>query len=414
MCGLTGIYSNSFLTIDEKKLFQALLIGNYLRGKDSTGLIIERADGKVSWTKSLEPSPVFTFSDEFSKSLMPKDGKQVSLVMGHTRHGTIGKNIIDNAHPFETPNFVGMHNGTIMDTFEGTENYGTDSEALYNLISRDGVIPALQYIHRECWEPAYALQMVSYNSDSSYFVRNEERSLWFAGISSGSTIVWSSSIINLKWALYSLGFKAFRPTWLKHLANSEEYFDFDSSFKPSESPFFQPKPGVLMDLDTSKTANNAITVNTFEIPEYSYSSVPFGTNGRKTKDHGGKKPLALTTSAGDSLTKEAILKAMNRQIGTNISTPDMGKKKKEKKNQPSIKKKGMGVFQNYRGFGNRIMRKKEVLSCLEAGCATCGISVAEDDYNEIADLKWISPKLFSCTHCQSVYTELELQEFAMT
>lgn len=443
MCGLVGMYSEQFLTTEERKLLQCLFIASYTRGKDSTGIVTLTKKGDVLYDKQITPSPVYAFGTEYAELTNPINNMNGPVcVLGHTRYGTVGANILSNAHPFETQNFVGMHNGTIFDPFPGSKEFGTDSEGLLNFMDREGIIPALQYIHKECWEPAYAIQLMSKGNDEVYIVKNEARDLWFTTVSEGQTLVWASALNTLRWALFVSGFTAKKPSFI---AGNKDFYKHDKVYTEDSSPYWSPKTGVIMTLDLTKPAGTCASVEKFDVPEYKWSksAVPFTGHtatsvSTTTKTNGGNSKwiqsprhpkVSLSTGMNNPHLQQAILEAMqgngrknSKNKKTGITTSLQGTVRGEQDQTTNSrfssansnkKKSSSGVFQNYRGYGNRIMRKKEILTHLAKGCATCGIEVSETDYEAIRNLKWITPTEFACEGCANLYNDVDLATFAM-
>ena len=94
--------------------------------------------------------------------------------MAHTRHATVGGTSLSNAHPFEEPNLVGMHNGTITELGRTAEE--TDSQHLFSLVQEHGIKDAIVGLP---YGGAYALSMYNKLNTNLEFIRNHQRGLSF-------------------------------------------------------------------------------------------------------------------------------------------------------------------------------------------------------------------------------------------
>lgn len=423
MCGLFGLYTPQFFVKDEKDLFRLLMVANYLRGVDSTGVIKVSRNDQIFYDKVLSPSPVAAFDPEFMGIVEENEGYGSGplALLGHTRWKTVGSKDIKNAHPFITKNYVGMHNGTIWEDFEGSKEFGTDSEGLYNLIQNKGLFEALSIINRECYLPAYALQMVENitNEDNPdvidpqntiRFIRNDERSLWFTVTSSGSTLAWSSDPTTLRWAIHQTKHKSHKATWVTK-AFEDGMIEFHN--KDESSNVFQILPQVHMSILSGEILAKT-KFEKFKMPEYKYGGrqrvLPFTDSmetGTNTNIQSLRKKKKVSLSEQELA--QTILLNMRSTTGTIIFPPGIRMKRGSSK-IPSIKT----LFQNYKGYSGRIMKKKEVLSRLSDGCSTCGISVNDNDPIEISSIKWIARDKWVCSACQSVYTDKQLHDYAQT
>lgn len=188
MCGHVGIAGN--MGQKDEMLMKRLLVLDYFRGMDSTGLASIRGNGEVKVAKlASHPFDLFDCS-RFNNTL---NGYQSLALIGHNRAATRGKVNTSNAHPFECDHIVGAHNGTLdvpckklLDEANGFE-CGTDSEAIFWHIAKFGVnetIPKLQ--------GAWALVWYDAKEDAMFFIRNKERPLWYAYSKDFKKILWSS------------------------------------------------------------------------------------------------------------------------------------------------------------------------------------------------------------------------------
>lgn len=179
MCGLVGLFS-PFIAQSDIEKFEFLMLLSSTRGKDSSGVLSIIRDGAYNQKKELSyhylKSPVDSLTYTRLREWKQMAGfKNTKGFMGHTRHATVGKVNSANAHPFESANgnVVGMHNGTLFGEYEGKDKYGTDSEALINILSNEGA-KGLSKVRG-----AFAVAWFDCVNDTVNIVRNSERPLYY-------------------------------------------------------------------------------------------------------------------------------------------------------------------------------------------------------------------------------------------
>jgi hypothetical protein len=118
-------------------------------------------------------------------------------LMGHCRAATVGSILKSNAHPFSFPGVVGAMNGTFYGSFDGSNDFDTDSEAIFNNIDKaigegkDAIEVGLQ--NSMVYSPKFALTFINKKDSTLNFIRNKERPLHFTYIHDRKTLVWSST-----------------------------------------------------------------------------------------------------------------------------------------------------------------------------------------------------------------------------
>lgn len=184
MCGLVG--SSGYLTQNDVKAFTLLFHTNVWRGIDGCGLIrlFTRYDDKKKKTKNwysyhneFLPSSEYVLTEDYFKLI---DKVDCRLLAGHSRAATKGKVNVENTHPFECGNIIGMHNGTIHGKFEGSNQYETDTEALFHLIDKYGLKEALDKAYEQSTSMAYCLVYYDRDKDRVFIIRDGNRPLFIA------------------------------------------------------------------------------------------------------------------------------------------------------------------------------------------------------------------------------------------
>lgn len=184
MCGLFGGMS-SWLSPFEIEVVKQLGILSWFRGQDSTGLVSvhESSNDTIKYGLKKEVVDPATFLG--FKSIEPLF-ERPKVLAGHARAATIGDISVKNAHPFNLPSLIGMHNGSIHN-FAAKDK--TDSETLFECFEEFGIKETLQEV--EHLHGAYALVWIDKTDKTINFIRNNERPLWYIrGL--GGCLFWSS------------------------------------------------------------------------------------------------------------------------------------------------------------------------------------------------------------------------------
>lgn len=249
MCGIAGVYSLQY-SKPERDLFQRLLLLNAFRGMDSTGVVRIKDKPRLSCNRirAVIPSPEFIFTKKGSEFIGQTEG--VIGMIGHTRAATKGSVTAQNAHPFEFPNVIGVHNGTIKYKFKGSDDYETDSEALYKLINDVGIEEALNEVAYS--DPAYALVFIDKAKGTLNFIKNSKRPLAFTFLYSRTTLAWSSTRDALEFAIKSGGTTPNISGW---------------TAADKDDPYFSLKDHQLLTVKLGHTASSA-TLKQLDVTEH--------------------------------------------------------------------------------------------------------------------------------------------------
>lgn len=375
MCGLIGVIGN--IQEKEKQAFKNLASLNQLRGLDGCGFLILYEDGKTkkryySVIKDEEPSCKFALAPKFKKSILGKENPYI--IMGHARHATVGKVDIENNHPFLTENhdLIGFHNGTIGGYFKGKSQYGTDSEALYNLIEQDGLKQALTEAYRTATTVAYALAYFDNPQNTVSLIRNDKRPLFIA--KTGDAYFYASERDFLVLSLDDAGI-----------------IDYDISMVPENTliRFFPDKEG--------KERVKYIP-NYFKPPEpttYSWQG-----RWRGTAANGNQGVSRFQNSQG------SLFKGNAKNNGGSTANAGGNVEKKKEEDSKEVEDAGIGgilTFDRYKvgklGYLNRNYVERSVK---ENGCCMCSSPISIDDLcNKEVYMDPIRNDIFFCEACNT-------------
>ena len=188
MCGHVGIAGD--LEHRDEGTLKRLLLYDFFRGPDSTGLAAVRKSGEVKIAKvASHPLDLFEMK-RFVEALACHTS---SVFMGHNRAATKGKVNGPNAHPYEYGDVVGCHNGTLTAAswFALEEKIGhktdVDSQALIECISLFGIQDTVSLL-----DGAWALVWYDGKDKTLNFLRNKERTFWVAFDKDFTKVFWAS------------------------------------------------------------------------------------------------------------------------------------------------------------------------------------------------------------------------------
>jgi len=354
MCGLVGMMGDFFGK--HKDMMGDLLYLDTLRGQDSTGVAALRRDGTLEWYKMTIPGYEYIQLNGYKDLLKFND----RVWLGHNRYKTVGNATRANAHPFVVENekentwtIVGAHNGTLKNKsqIDPKNLYGTDSEALINLISEVGPKEAIAKI-----EGAWALVWFDGVEDQLNIIRNEERPITFAFSEDRKVLFWASESWMLRAAAARRDIKLLDgAVWQPQ---PDELYVFDLPVKIGDP---------IKDAKITGGISGKVPVTRFPVQDKGWSSdnKPEFLKGYWTTDNGQRKWVEYT--------------------GPQSKTTTEVKTKSETK----------ASSDNLIGFEGKEVSRQEVEELKKCGCGWCDKPV--EGANPIS---WLNETTVLCYSCQ--------------
>ena len=146
MCGLAGWLGEPKLPKGQRlaraRALEGLLVANSARGTDASGVCTIHQSRPETIYKRAVDSCTLVMDDQLGSIIRAKDA---TMILGHTRLGTMGKNENRNAHPFKEGNVIGTHNGMVFNyseldqAIDGYKPLRVDSQVIFRLLSE--VVP---------------------------------------------------------------------------------------------------------------------------------------------------------------------------------------------------------------------------------------------------------------------------------
>lgn len=288
MCGLVGLAGD--LRFSDDFTMQRLLLADYFRGPDSTGLAAIRMNGDAIVSK-IASNPIDLFGMAQFKTAL--NGNLSRAFIGHNRAATRGAVSTVNAHPFHVDHIVGAHNGTLcirgVKALEKAlgEEFAVDSMALFTAIAKLGIEKTMKLVY-EGKSPetgAWALTWFNQDEGTLNFLRNKHRPLMYCYLIDPLTekitrMMWASEWWMMREAIESSGTGKYK-VWTKpkttvgYLSFDEDiHYKYDlAALKEGSSSVPKPKVKKLKgrDPDTNKnTGKKGQREDPFgrEIPEF--------------------------------------------------------------------------------------------------------------------------------------------------
>lgn len=204
MCGLAGWFGLSLPDKEQQEeLLRLLLRKAQVRGTDSFGVAFART-GRMRVHRGLGPVSRWLSKD---KARIARAARS-SVVIGHTRAASRGAVTLPNAHPFVVGDYVGAHNGTVLNSSSlmvaarYVPRGETDSEESLAWLVTEGLgVEAFRHL-----QGMFAMTIASL--DASELVIAVDARTPFAIARVGDAVVWHSLAVALETSLAAVGLRA--------------------------------------------------------------------------------------------------------------------------------------------------------------------------------------------------------------
>lgn len=351
MCGIAFMYSN-FISDQEVRTFNELLVLSSLRGTDSTGSLctyvsVDNSASSAKVAKTVGSVYNLLEDDIYKRTLQKPEKFNRRLLLGHCRAATKGHKSVSNAHPFIVGDIFGVHNGTITAGLPIPEGE-TDSQALFETIEREG-IEGLKDV-----SGAYALVWWNDSEKSLNVLRNDTRTLYF-GKSAGNILAASEK------------------TFLECVG--------ERNTKITEIKLFEPFVHYKFTIDKYSVA----------IEEIDYTKVL--KKNFTVYNYGGK----FRSGFLDDYEGYSGYGAYDKYVGT-------GTTKDDKKREKDSKEAAETLFTHFLPGVNKTVTEGKFNELMVKGCCYCGEVKDEDDWAYFSNKN--DETIFICSDC----TEREIKE----
>lgn len=354
MCGIVGVAGP--LVLKDEATMKRLLLLDYFRGPDSTGMA-QIKNGKDIEVCKIASNPIDLFGMAKFKTML--SGSASKAWIGHNRAATRGQVTSANAHPYHFGKIVGVHNGTLeymsqkdLEKAAG-EEFATDSAAIFACIDRIGIEATVPLLRG-----AWSLVWYDQEEDSLNFLRNKERPMWYS---------WDKDMNRLFWA--------------------SEWEMIDAAVKMSTQGYDLHE--ITEDGKTYKFFGTTVDLH------YKYNLSELGKHGKKELYLGerverkGKEPTPVTSYQGVARTDPFIPKAGgshgthgtgSTSSGTALTTTSTGSQGNSGGHTHKKEPKVVQLFGDAKSPLAGVVDEDRFRELAKYGCSWCGADV---DFNEV-------------------------------